>query len=103
MGFVAVTQRCLGCRAAMPKGVSAALCASCEPRQPEVYYSKLQAYAQAEAAFHTTLVMCQRITGDNYKDIVGIPRDSPVYYKMKKVRKDLREAEEVLARFGTGW
>ena len=30
--------------------------------------------------------------GDNYKDVLGIARDSPIYYQMKKVQKDLNEA-----------
>lgn len=103
MGFVAVTARCLGCKASLPKAAPGereiALCPACAPRKVEVYLSKVQAYGAAEKAFHETLVTCQRVTGDNYKDVVGIARDSTLYYKMKKVRKDLKEAQEVLARF----
>ena len=45
------------------------------------------------------MVQCQRITGDSYKDVLGIARDSPIYYQMKKSKKDLQEARETLARF----
>jgi hypothetical protein len=38
--------------------------------------------------------------GDNYKDVLGIARDSPIYYQMKKVQKDLNEARETISRFG---
>ena len=34
-------------------------------------------------------------SGDNYKDVLGIARDSPIYYQMKKVQKDLNEAREL--------
>ena len=49
------------------------------------------------------MVQCQRITGDSYKDVLGIARDSPIYYQMKKVQKDLHEAKETLARFDVRW
>lgn len=44
-------------------------------------------------------MQCQRITGDNFKDVLGIARDSPVYYQMKKAQRDLKEAKETVARF----
>jgi len=40
------------------------------------------------------------VLGDNYKDVLGIARDSPIYYQMKKVQKDLNEARETISRFG---
>ena len=39
---------------------------------------------------------------DNLKDVLGIARDSPLYYQMKKVQIDLKEAREQLARFDEG-
>ena len=45
-------------------------------------------------------MQCQRITSDNYKDVIGIARDSALYYQMKKAEKDLAEARETIARFG---
>jgi DNA polymerase delta subunit 1 len=103
MKFVAVTQRCLGCKASLPGGkdaASAAVCMSCKPRETEIYYSKLRNLAECERLFWQTAVACQRITGDNFKDVLGIARDSPIYYQMKKAQKDLNEATETVARFG---
>ena len=37
---------------------------------------------------------------DNMKDVLGIARDSPLYYQMKKVQIDLKQAREQLARYG---
>lgn len=48
MKFVAVTQRCLGCKASMPakQEDGAALCVHCKSKETEVYYSKLQHLVQ---------------------------------------------------------
>jgi DNA polymerase delta subunit 1 len=100
MKFVAVTQRCLGCKASMSgKDDNGALCVNCKPREAEFYLDKLRTLRECERKFAMTIVECHRITGDNYKDILGIARDSPIYYQMKKVQKDLKEAQDTLSRF----
>jgi len=100
MGFVAVTQRCLGCKAPIhAKGEQDALCGNCKEREVEVYLSKLAHLQSCERMFHMTAVQCQRITGSIHKDVIGIARDSQIFYMMKKARKDLKEAREVIARF----
>jgi DNA polymerase delta subunit 1 len=103
MKFVSVTVRCLGCKASLTSAADKgnAICVNCEPRKVEIYLSKQQALADAERFFWMTSVQCQRITGENYKDVLGIARDSPIYYQMKKAVKDVNEARETLARFGT--
>ena len=75
---------------------------------------KLHHLSACEKRFWQIMVQCQRITGDrsaraclracflcqqvfsslgdNYKNVLGIARDSPIYYQMKKVQKDLNEA-----------
>jgi len=102
MKFVAVTQRCLGCKASISAKdavESNALCPNCKPKEVEVYLSKLQHLAQCEKLFWQTSVQCQRITGENMKDILSIARDSRIYYLLKKAQKDLKEAKETVARF----
>ena len=102
MKFVAVTQRCLGCKASLPgaKDVAGnALCMSCKPKEVEIYYSKLQHLANCERFFWQTAVQSQRVTGHNFSDVLGIGRDSPLFYQMRKARKDLKEAQETLTRF----
>ena len=102
MKFAKVTQRCLGCRASLSGGKDAgdaALCSSCKVNEAQVYLSKLQELQAAERSFWQTSVMCQRITGCSYKDVIGIARDSPIYYQMKKAVKDLNEARDTIARF----
>ena len=107
MKFVAVTQRCIGCKSTLSSGGKdaaddgcAALCPNCKPREIEIYNTKLQHLVKTEQLFWQILVQCQRITGHNYSDVLGIARDSTIYYQMKKVQKDLKEAQETIARFG---
>ena len=155
MGFVKVTQRCIGCRANLDekKQDGAALCINCKPREAELYLGKLAQLQQNERFFwqaahctclpagylpltigntyhsllrtHSSLsrashshlltyssyhwltsgqifVAAQRVQADNLKDVLGIARDSPLYYQMKKVQIDLKEAREQLARFDDG-
>ena len=35
-----------------------------------------------ERKFWATYMECQRITGHSLKDVLGIPRDSPIYYQV---------------------
>jgi len=98
MGMVTVSARCLGCRGVLKSG--GALCASCSHREVEVYMERLQHLSACERRFWQITLQCQRITGDNYKDVLGIARDSAIYYQMKKVQKDLKEARDNISRFG---
>ena len=106
MGFVKVTQRCIGCRANLDdkqvKQDHAALCINCKPREAELYLGKLAQLQQSEKLFWQIFVVAQRVQSDNLKDVLGIARDSPLYYQMKKVQIDLKEAREQLARFDDG-
>ena len=102
MKFAKVTQRCLGCRTTIASSAEdAALCAACKPNEAEFYLGKLAEVRRCEKLFWQTSVQCQRITGNVMKDVLGIARDSELYYMHKKAQKDLKEARETLARFGT--
>lgn len=104
MGFVKVTQRCIGCRSNLDekKQDGAALCINCKPREAELYLGKLAQLQSTEKFFWQIFVAAQRVQSDNLKDVLGIARDSPLYYQMKKVQIDLKEAREQLARFDEG-
>ena len=42
--------------------------------------------------------------GDMHKDVLCTSRDCPIFYKRKKVQKDLKSAQETLSRFdATAW
>ena len=50
MGFVKVTQRCIGCRSNLDEKTQdgAALCANCKPREAELYLGKLSQLQSTE-------------------------------------------------------
>ena len=97
---VVVTLRCLGCKATLTgKEPDQAVCGSCQERKGEIYLQKMAHLATCEKLFWQLSVQCQRVTADNFKDIIGIARDSPLYYRKKKAEKDLAEARDVIARF----
>ena len=100
-GFVKVTQRCLGCKSAISdKAEDQSVCTGCIDRKGEIYLGKMKQLSECEKLFWQLSMACQRISGDSLKDVIGIARDSPLYYRMKKSEKDLKEARETLTRFG---
>jgi len=98
MKFAKVTLQCLGCKSVLSGGETA-LCANCRPKEVEHYYSKLQAVTECESLFSRLWTQCQRCQGDLHKDVLCTSRDCPIFYKRKKVQKDLKDSREVLARF----
>jgi DNA polymerase delta subunit 1 len=102
MKFAKVTKQCLGCRSVL-KGTDGALCAACEPKQMEVYCTKLKTVQSCEQLFSRLWTQCQRCQGDLHKDVLCTSRDCPIFYKRKKVQKDLRDAKDVLRRFDADW
>ena len=102
MKFAKVTERCLGCKSAIKEGAQdRALCPGCKEREAELYFNALNAVTQCERSFWLAQVECARVSGHNYKDVIGIARDSPLYYQMKKTQMDLKAATKTLARFET--
>ena len=104
MKFAKVTVRCLGCKSAIDDAQTAAggqtaVCHNCYHKMAAVYLSALANQREAERVFWLTHVECQRVSGDFHKDVIGIARDSPLYYKMKKTQKDLAAATLELKRF----
>ena len=42
---------------------------------------------------------CQRCQGSLHQEVLCTSRDCPIFYRRKKVQKDLQEAQDALARF----
>ena len=90
-------------RHAVSEEEDGALCAACEPKQMEVYCTKLKTVQSCEQLFSRLWTQCQRCQGDLHKDVLCTSRDCPIFYKRKKVQKDLRDAKDVLRRFDADW
>ena len=101
MKFAKVTLQCLGCKSKLPPGEKA-LCSACKSKEVDVYYQKLQSVVESESLFSRLWTQCQRCQGDLHKDVLCTSRDCPIFYKRKKVQKDVKDARETLMRFGDG-
>jgi len=79
---------------------SRALCPACLPRGPEVYARALQGANALERQFARLWTQCQRCQGSLHDDVLCTSRDCPIFYRRKKVQKELGEAHATLGRFG---
>jgi DNA polymerase delta subunit 1 len=84
----------------LPPDFSRALCKACLPRGPEVYARSLAGANSLERQFSRLWAQCQRCQGSLHDDVLCTSRDCPIFYRRKKVQKDLNEAHATLVRFG---
>ena len=54
---------------------------------------------ELEAQFGGLWSQCQRCQGSLHQDVLCTSRDCPIFYRRKKVQKDLTEAHSLLSRF----
>uniref|UniRef100_A0A061RE64 DNA polymerase n=1 Tax=Tetraselmis sp. GSL018 TaxID=582737 RepID=A0A061RE64_9CHLO len=104
MKFAKKIARCMGCKAALPANDSgASLCSHCAPRQTEIYSGFLDKVNDLEDQFASLWTQCQRCQGSLHQDVLCTSRDCPIFYRRKKVQKDLSEAHGQLERFSHCW
>jgi hypothetical protein len=72
-------------------GDTKAVCRGCLPREADVYSEKLMHYRACERHFHETWQRAQRLSGELHKDINFLPRDSEIYYEVKKRKRTCRK------------
>ena len=99
--FAVKQQKCLGCRALLPKGAGDkdALCVHCKPKAAELYLGKLSEAREYEALYSELWTECQRCAGSLHQDVLCSNADCPIFYRRKKVQKDLKEVDDLLARW----
>ena len=90
--------KCLGCRIPIAEN-EGSLCQHCIPREGEIYLQKLQEVNEHEDVFASLWTQCQRCQGSLHQDVICSNRDCPIFYKRKKVQKDLKDAQEALDRY----
>lgn len=98
MMFAVKKLKCMSCKAPITEK-ERTLCVHCRPREAEIYAQKAVDVAQGEALFNKLWTCCQRCQGSFHQDILCSNRDCPIFYKRKKVQKDLRDAQDALDRF----
>lgn len=107
MRFAKVKPTCLACRATLTKeeasgqsgNGSSSLCSHCASREGEIYARNLAAVNSLEQQFGQLWSQCQRCQGSLHQDVLCTSRDCPIFYRRKKVAKELDEAHATLARF----
>jgi DNA polymerase delta subunit 1 len=69
-------------------------------QEAEIFSQKLADVNGCEQMFNRLWTQCQRCQGDMHKDVLCTSRDCPIYYRRKKIQKDLSDAHDVVQRFG---
>ena len=68
-------------------------------QEVEVYAKSLASVNELEQSFAALWTQCQRCQGSLHQDVLCSSRDCPIFYRRKKVQKDLGEAHGLLQRF----
>lgn len=71
----------------------------CCLQEAEIYQKTLVGVNELESSFSALWTQCQRCQGSLHQDVLCTSRDCPIFYRRKKVQKDLTEAHAVLNRF----
>jgi DNA polymerase delta subunit 1 len=58
---------------------------------------------RAQAQYGALWTQCQRCQGSLHQDVLCTSRDCPIFYRRKKVQKELNEVQAQLARFADDW
>jgi len=64
-----------------------------------VFQSSLATVNELQETFGRLWTQCQRCQCSLHQDVLCTSRDCPIFYRRKKVQKDLVEAQVTLERF----
>jgi len=102
-GFVKIKMQCLACKC--PVDGDGAICANCDKqgKRMDVHLRKLFVLRDLQSSFSELWTQCQRCQGSLHQDVLCTNRDCPIFYKRKKVQKDITEAQTTIDRFDNDW
>ncbi|CAI0414266.1 unnamed protein product [Linum tenue] len=98
MRFAKKQLTCLGCKALI-KDSERTLCSHCKGREAELYSKSVSQVADLESLFGRLWTQCQECQGSLHQDVLCTSRDCPIFYRRKKVQKDITEARQQLDRW----
>ena len=98
MKFAQKRLACLGCKSPLTKG-EATVCDHCKRREAEIYHKLLTSAQAFEGQYAQLWTQCQRCQESLHQDVLCTSRDCPIFYRRKKVQKDISAINENLARF----
>lgn len=98
LNFTKKKLTCMNCKTPL-SGNQSTVCSSCEPYQLEIYQKTIQCISKLEFDFSAAWTQCQRCQGSLHQDVLCSARDCPIFYRRKKVQKDIMDSQEMLDRF----
>jgi DNA polymerase delta subunit 1 len=98
MKFAVKKRTCMGCKVVL-KPAEKTVCAYCHENQGILYVQQVEKVRSFEQLYSQTWTQCQRCQGSLHQDVLCTSRDCPIFYRRKKVQKDLKEAQTGLDRF----
>lgn len=98
MQFTVKKRVCIGCKCELSIDQSV-VCTHCEPQQGLLYMKQLEKVREHEQLFTRVWTQCQRCQGSLHQEVLCSSKDCPIFYRRKKVQKDLGETQKALERF----
>jgi len=99
MKFAVKQKTCLGCKVPLNNSDTNNLCQHCQLDISDLYLKQIDKVREHEELYSRTWTQCQSCQGSLHQEVLCTSRDCPIFYRRKKVQKDLQEAQEVLDRF----
>jgi DNA polymerase delta subunit 1 len=98
MQFAVKKRTCLGCKVPLSAD-EASVCKHCMHKQDELYVKAMEKVREFEETYSRAWTQCQRCSATLHQDVLCTNRDCSIFYRRKKIQKDLKEAQESLDRF----
>jgi DNA polymerase delta subunit 1 len=96
--FTVKTLKCMSCRTPLAKNEQT-VCGYCKLKEGVIYAQTIDSVNKLEQQFAQVWTQCQRCQGSLHQEVLCSSRDCPIFYRRKKVQKDLEDAQELLSRF----
>ena len=91
---------CLSCKTQIKSGV---VCKNCKPKEIDLFLKKMYLAKSYQEEFGKLWTECQRCHGSLHQEVICSNKDCMIFYRRVKVQKDLKDNDEVLKKFDTGW
>ena len=110
MRFAKIQKKCVGCGSLLKnrgKGKSndgsPELCEYCMESSMELYLREQANLKGYERHYNKLWTQCQRCQGSLHQDVLCSNNDCPIFYMRTKAQKDLKIAQDKLAKFSLDW
>lgn len=94
--FVTTSQRCMGCKRPLDKGV---ICSACAKDGRRYYTQTLLRYECLQEQFTELWTTCQRCQESNHQKVICGNRDCPIFFQREKVQRELNDTQGKLQKF----